>query len=188
LRRFFFILATFLTFTVASCQTFKRQNNESTENFVKRITSVENLAYQIIETNEWDNAKTVLLTFIPTPYEITVGLMFAPIESYSYKQVLIDSFSTFGNTAQIESVFFFNAYNDKTKELIIMTTYIQSKEKKLTKIYWDLIFDNHNFSKQAKKLGYIQQTSKKINGSKFKNPSDIKVELIKLGKKRRFSK
>jgi hypothetical protein len=167
--------------TVANGQTFKRQKNETAERFVKRVTKFEdNKPYTILETKEWDTTKTIVLAFIPTPDEITVGLMFVPTDSFSYRQALVDSFSTYGNTARIDSVFFFNADKDTIKELIIMATYDQSNKRQLTKIYWNLIFDNPDLSTKPERLKYLRQTSKQIDGSKFKKTTDIKTELIKI--------
>ena len=162
---------------------YKRNKNETAETFIKRVTKFENnKPYSIIETKEWDSTKTIFLAFIPTPDEITVGLMFVPIDSFTYEQVLIDSFSTFGNTAQIENVFFCNADSDNAKELVVMTTYDQSqKDNSTKKIYWNLIFDNPNFSALRKKLKYLKLTSKKIDGSNFKKQLDVETELKKLG-------
>lgn len=166
---------------VAQGQTFKRQKAETTEKFVKRVTKFEDhKPNTILEIKEWDTTKTLIFAFIPTVDEITVGLLFIPTDNFSYRQVLIDSFSTSGNTARIDSVFFFNADHDKAKELVVMTTYDQSLKGQLTKIYWNLIFDNPDLSIPPKRLKYLQRTSKKVDGSKFKKVSDIKTELIKL--------
>ena len=166
---------------IAYGQTFKRLKNETKEKFIKRITKFEdNKPNTIVETKEWDTTKKIILAFIPTHDEITVGLIFVPTDGFSYKQILIDSFSTSGNTAHIDSVFFFNADNDKIKELIVMTTYDQFNGEQLTKNYWNLIFDNPDLSTKPQRLKYLRQASKKIDGSKFKKAWDIKAELIKL--------
>lgn len=165
---------------VSQGQTFERYKGETANKFVQRITAVDNLAYDVIETNEWDSTKKVLIAFIPTPDEITVGLVFIPIDSFTYKQVLIDSFSTSGNTARINNVFLYNADNDKPKELIVMTTFDKSQNGQLSKIYWNLVFDNPNLSSTFKRFNYLKQASKKVDGNFFTKPSDIKAELNRL--------
>ena len=196
-RRATFILTILLSLTAVSvpAQTFKRNKNEITERFIKRITHTDNeetsdnfyLAYEIVETKEWDSTKTILLAFIHTPDEIVIGQMFVPIDSFTYRQVLVDSFATLGNTAEITGVFFLNVDADKTRELIVMTTYDQGqKGNTIKKIYWNLIFDNPTLSVLPKKLKYLRSESKIIDGSKFKNPSDIKARLTYFDKEQPF--
>jgi hypothetical protein len=184
LKPFLFILVVFLSLTVAHGQTFKRQANETAEKFITRVTKFpNNYPSTIIETREWDTSKVIILAFIPTPDEITIGLMFVPIDSLTYKQILIDSFSTLGNTARVENVFFFNVDNDEAKELVVMTTYNQSQYGQSHKVYWNLLFDDPNFSALTKKLKDLPQISKKVDGPKFKKPNDVKVALLKLSRK-----
>lgn len=174
------VLAFVFMETVANGQIETRLQNETAEKFVKRITSTERLSYSIIETIKWGSESPLLIAFLRTPDEITVGLIFVPMSNFSYRQILIDSFSTYGNTARIDSVFFCNVDKDKADELIIMTTFNQSKGKRTNKIYWNLIFDNLDISNPPKRLNYLKAISEKIDGVKFKNALDIIKELLKL--------
>ncbi len=161
-----------------NAQTFKRQANETANHFVKRITKfTDDKPNTIIETKEWDTSRVMILAFIPTPDEITLGLLYVPTDGFSYRQILIDSFSTRGNTAQIEHVFFANADNDDVKELVVMTTYDKVQDQQTRKVYWNLVFDNPNFSELPRKLSYLSPVSKKINGYQFKKPLDIETAV-----------
>ena len=123
-----FLLGTFTSFA----QEVKRLENETLENFARRVSpSQSELTHSVIETEAWGHKKTVL-AFYETEFKISsqieqkiVGYIFLPQDANTYQKILIGTFEPEGGPPQIEAVFFANADRDKAKELIVICSWPQ---------------------------------------------------------------
>jgi hypothetical protein len=194
---------------VSNGQTFIRQSGEGPDEFAKRIFKVEKLAHPIIETNEWDANKKVIICFVELESVYGSGVLgytLTPLDEHTYQQTFIDSFNVSGGigSVSIESVFFANTDNDKAREIIITT----KSELHLPRysdnniqgnFYDNYFYDNYNltfppfaltkFVKLNNKFSdfegitYDNETGKvkKREKSKYKDPKAVRLKLKEMG-------
>jgi hypothetical protein len=162
-------------------QTVTMNKNESPESFVRRVVSDGDLlSFQVMETKEWTTPKLNFLSFYTLPNEMTLGVLLVPIDEFTYKKILIDTFRTNGGRAHVNSIFFANVDGDSANELVVMTTYYMSMDGiHSEKIYQNMVFDNPDLTKGIKQLNYLIAVSQRIDGERFKKSEDIRAELSK---------
>ncbi|OYU55765.1 MAG: hypothetical protein CFE25_00495 [Chitinophagaceae bacterium BSSC1] len=202
------IFLSLLTF-VSIGQTFIRLTDEAPDTFAKRIFKVEKLEYRIIETNEWDANKKIIICFFEFQNAADrgiLGFLLTPIEGQKYQQIFIDSFNVSGGigSVSIETVFFANTDNDKAREIII-TTKAEIRPPRYSGIniqgyfYDNYFYDNYNltfppialtkFVKLNDEFSDFEGTTydnetgkvKKKEKSKYKDPKAIGLKLKKMG-------
>lgn len=203
-------LISFLALTIVSAgQTFIRQTGEAPDEFAKRIFKVEKLAHPIIETNEWDVNKKVIICFVgfwSIDESGILGYLLTPLDECTYRQTFIDSFNVSGGigSVNVESVFFANADNDKAREIII-TTKSELHQPRYSdnniqgNFYDNYFYDNYNLTfppfaltkfvklsvefSDFEGITYDNETGKvkKKEKSKYKDPKAIRVKLKQLG-------
>lgn len=200
-----------LIFSLTSkAQTYQRLSDESAENFAKRIYKVEELSHPIIETNEWNTTKKVIICVVGFSGDDGNGgyiaYLLTPIDSSNYRQTTIDTFFQGGGASSIEitTIFFANADKDKQREIIVMT---KSKAHSprcadndlVGYFYESYIYDNYNLQAptnsltQFKKLSeefqeydgvaYDSKTGKFLRRkkAKYKDAKAIRLRLKQLG-------
>lgn len=197
-----------LTF-ISTGQTYTRQTSEAPDTFVKRIFKVEELAHPIIETNEWDVNKKVIICFVgfwSIEESGILGYLLTPIDEYTYRQTFIDSFNVSGGmgSVSIETVFFANTDNDKAREIII-TTKAELRPPRYSGIniqghfYDNYFYDNYNLTfppialtkfvklndafSDFEGVTYDNETGKvkKKDKSKYKAPNAVRLKLKEMG-------
>ena len=191
---------------VSNAQTYQREPNENAEAFVKRALQVKVLAHQVIETKEWDTAKKVILSFIPSNQDTTensnyneeetyaVGYAFIPTGSNSYRRVLIDTFYENGGAPKIESVFFVNTDKDKQREIaiIVSTENTHRAEGINGSYYYTYFYDSPNIQAPQERLKMFKSLSEKFScfegdkgnksyKAKYKTAASIKAVLKRMG-------
>lgn len=194
----FFIVTIFASF-VSFGQTTKRQDNETVEAFIKRLTpDTTQLAHQIIETNTWDTTAKAIIAFygyddtsdVNTGFNKIFGHLYLPIGQNNYRHISFGPIEEDGGYPEIISVFFANADKDKPKELIVLCKYEQRHYDYDGEFYETFIFDN---PKQQNQLAYFEKLSEKFWGcecgwrngkteiAKYKTAKDVKAKLKQFG-------
>lgn len=184
-----------------------RKAQETAEQFAERLKP-ENatLAHKVIET-KW-NGNSVIISFYDITYKLPVendpdqqayhkieGFIFSQLGKNTYSKVNFGIIDTEGGNPTIETVFFANADNDKAKELIIIASWKQIHYDFNGTLYGTYVFDNETTEKTLD-LKFLEEISKKLEGgcecsyregtskkAKFKNATEVKKELLKLGYK-----
>jgi hypothetical protein len=184
-----------------------RKDNETVEQFAERQKPENStLAHKVLET-KW-NGNFVIISLYDITYKLPVksdpdqqsyhkiiGFVFSELDKNTYSKVTFGTIDSEGGNPLIETVFFANADNDKSKELIIITSWEQRHYDFNGTLYGTFVFDNKTIEKTLD-LKFLEEISKKLNGgcecnwsdgknkkSKFKTASEVKKELIRLGYK-----
>lgn len=103
-QRFTLFLIVFLLGALtSSAEEVKRLENETLENFARRVGPPQSeLTHSVIETEAWGHKKTVL-AFYETEFKISgqtehkiVGYIFLPQDANTYQKILIGTFEPEG--------------------------------------------------------------------------------------------
>ena len=199
MRHTLIFIATIFTAFVSFGQKVKRQDNEATEAFIKRLMpDTTELAHPIIETNTWDTtAKAVIAFFgydettdVNTGFNKIFGHLYLPTGQNNYRDISFGPIVEDGGYPEIISVFFANADKDKAKELIVLCKYDQRHYDYNGEFYETFIFDNPN---QQNELTYFDKLSEmfwgcecswrtgKTKTAKYKTARVVKAKLKLLG-------
>ena len=194
-----------LNLTNSFSQSLKRNIGESVEQFVERTitTKKSKITGKVIES-KW-NSEIVIFAFITIEknqkkateqyLETNVeGYVFIPISKNVYQKVLIDSYGEDGAVAEVESVFFSNADQDKQSELLIMCTWDQSRHYNISgKFYHTYIYDNVDMKTIPEKLKPLnnfdkifeefdgKNDSSETSKAKYINAAKVKRKLKEMG-------
>ncbi len=207
MKKLLLLVILILTVTNSFCQSLKRNNGESAEEFVTRAMTNDNskITGKVIET-KW-NSETVIFAFIAVEkiqknatdqyVETNVeGYVFFPISENLYSKVLIDSYDEEGAVAEIESVFFSNADRDNQKELIVLCSWDQNRHAAPIsgKLYQVWVYDNVILNKIPEKLKSLNDLERlftsefdgtndagETSKAKYTNATKIKQRLKQLG-------
>ncbi len=205
MKHFVFAPVLLLLTTFCSGQVVKQNDNETAEQFVTRMMPVNSILTHKVLTTKWNNTP-VILAFYEQAYKLSeqddpdqqnyfriIATIFLQTESKHYRKMLIDTLDTEGSKPVIESVFFANADKDINKELIIIASWEQQHRDVNGTLYSTFVYDDLLTDAQMK-LAFIKSISEKLSGgcecewsdgtskkAKFKNASDIKTELKRLG-------
>ncbi|RXK87059.1 hypothetical protein [Filimonas effusa] len=192
--KYFFLLLLFLYTTKA--QSFHRNNNETAEAFVKRITNREYLPHPVIETAEWDSTRKVIIYFVEDSEEESVtGYLLIPGTNRQYRRVLIDTIQPDDGRSVIESVLFANADKDKQREIVIMIKWPQRRRgAHIDGDFYDTqVYDVPDLNNPPAKLSFYKEISDKLDGgfegetktgshkAKYKTVSSVRAALKKMG-------
>ena len=191
LRFTLFLIAFLLGALTSSAEEVKRLENETLENFARRVGPPQSeLTHSVIETEVWGRMKTVL-AFYETESK-TFGYIFLPQNANTYQKILIGTFEPEGGDPQIESVFFANADRDKAKELIVICSWPQRHYDFSGTLYGTFVFDDLKSGSAELKL--LESVSRKVSGdcecewrngkkriSRYKTAASVRAGLRKLG-------
>jgi hypothetical protein len=200
LLRFTLFLIAFLlgTFT-SSAEEVKRLENETIENFARRVGPPQSeLTHSVIETEAWGHEKT-MIAFYDTEYKLSeqtydkiIGYIFLPQDANTYQKILIGTFEPEGGPPQIEAVFFANADTDKAKELIVICSWLQRHYDFNGTLYGTFVFDNPHAG--PTELTFLESVSKRVSGdcecewrngkkrtSRYKTAASVRAGLKRLG-------
>jgi hypothetical protein len=186
-------------------QEFKRLPNETIEDFAGRYkTDSSKLSGKVVE-GRWNKQDAVFAFYADkeienindknVEVEFIEGYIFIKTAENVYNRIYIDRYFPEGADAEIESVFFANADNDKEKELIVLCSWDQNRHAapisgKLYQIYF---YDNINSQNLPKTLAVLNlETTFKfefdgtndageVSKAKYINVYQIKQELKRLG-------
>jgi len=186
--------------------TYIREFDENIEPFVKKIQNKLygfdrniKISHQIIETNKWIDGYSFVIVFFDLfdndeNSENVEGFILCSLDKKKYHLIKIDTFYPEGRKANIESVFFSNADQDDSKELVILCSWIQRhKNTAEGKLYQTFIYDDYKPQTKVNKLVFLQEISDhfsiEFEGiqegeesiAKFKSSFSIKNELKNLG-------
>ena len=187
-------------------QQFTRLKDESTENFIERVKPKKNyeISGKIVETKKWNTNENLIFAFYlvktinnsnKEAFEETFleGYIFEQISENEYKRIFIDSYGQEGADAEIETIFFSNADKDKSKELIILCSWNQSRHYGISgSLYQVYVYDEIGVkSKELKKIDKFEKIfGTEFNGTddsgekhkaKYMNAKQIKEKLKNLG-------
>ncbi len=195
-----FLLLTLFSTTLCFGQTYYyRSTGETIEGFVSRLENRSVLAHPVIETDAWDPAFKSIIYFLPARTSEgpgIIGYLLVPQKSMlTYRRVLIDTFFNEGGEPHIENVLFENTDNDKERELIIMTSWLQDHRNAGLDgtLYGTFIFDNPSTTEEEYQLRFFKELSEKLDGgfegkrgkekvkAEYKKAADIRGELRRLG-------
>ena len=209
MRLYVFISTLFFSASISNAQIITRLDSERIEQFILRQKpDSSELTSKILET-KW-NSTSVIIAFYKKTYKLPkendpdqqdysqiVGTIFIQSDSNSYRKYLIDIFDSEGGDPIIKSVSFANADKDTKKELIIIVSWNQVHYDVGGTLYGTFIYDNLLNTNQPS-LSLMKELSEKLDGgcdcswrdgsvkkAKFKNASDIKIGLTKLGYKQK---
>jgi hypothetical protein len=196
-----------LLFTFSLCVPFangqevKRIENEALETFAKRNGPPQSeLAHAVIETEAWDNQKTVIAFYVievkdkyGTHGQVD-GYLFRALSPNTYQKILIEKFEPEGGDPKIEAAFFANADKDAAKELIVICSWPQQHYDVSGTLYGTFIFDDLRSGATPTKLNFLEGVSNKVSGgcdctyrngnrktSKYKTAASVKLALKRLG-------
>ena len=195
--KYLFLLLSSLSTTLCCGQSyFYRQNNESTQNFVRRVAQTNNFSRPIVESNDWDSTHFSILYFVPATRQKeadVLGYLLLPENYTTYRRIFIDTFYNKGGLPRIDSVFFTNADKDKDRELVILTTWPLDHPPIVGTMYGTYIYDKPNTDSLGYRLKYFKQLSEKLDGgfegkrnretvkAEYKNAAEIKTALRQMG-------
>jgi hypothetical protein len=186
-------------------QHVERYYKESAEHFVNRFMPEHSKLSQNVLETKW-NAKPVIIALFNQDYKLSkeenpdqqnysrmIGEIFFKAGKNGYTKMIIDTIESEGGDPTIESVFFANADNDNSKELIVLVSWPQVHADVSGTLYATYISDDL-IKYKAKKLQYLKIISQKLSGgcecdykddkstkATFKNEVDIKSKLRSLG-------
>jgi len=204
-KHFVFVPILLLVATLCFGQVVSQKDNETAEQFVSRMMPANSVLTHKVLTTKWNNTP-VILAFYEQGYKLSeqdnpsqqgyfrvIATIFIQTESKSYRKILIDTLDNEGSKPVIESVFFANADKDDNKELIILASWEQRHHDVNGTLYSTFVYDDLLTDPQMK-LILNKNISEKLSGgcecewsdgtskkAKFKNASDIKTELQRLG-------
>lgn len=187
-------------------QNFKRQVNESVEQFTLRCKPSlnEELCSDVIETDLWNSKNKMIIAFYSViesqksrekdiEYFVS-GYIFIPIGNEIYTRISIDQYVQEGGDAKIESVFFANADKDQKNEMIILCSWEQNHYSISSgKLYQAYFYDDIDFTKLPEHLILIENLKQEfkmefdgVNAdgeftAKYKSEIEIKNRLKQLG-------
>ncbi|MBU3658756.1 MAG: hypothetical protein FGM14_02710 [Flavobacteriales bacterium] len=192
-----------------NAQEFKKNNYESTTEFVKRnIPTIENRVLElnepVLETKYWDNKTPLLICFflsynddIKFPDKYLVGYVFVETRPNIFKRILIDNnLDVSDNKINIERIFFINCDKDENKELAILFSQETGEGDLIDyegKLFFTRFYDNFKISNPPDKLIEISKfkdlfyelDGKKDDGefksAKYKTESEVLKTLEQLG-------
>lgn len=192
-------LILFIFHFTAIGQSFKRQANETAEQFaLKTKPDSLQVAHTVIETAIWGADKKVIIALFgydaPDPnkgFNSVFGYLYYPTSSDMYSVIALETIGEDGGLPEVISVFFANADGDKAKELGILCKYVQRHHDYSGELYKGFIYDNPTPEKKA--LRYDEKLLTKFSEcdcdfregestkARFKTAQDIKVELTRMG-------
>jgi len=203
MRHILIYIATILTGLASFGQTVKRQDSETTETFIKRLTpDTTQLVHQIIETNAWDTTSKAIIAFygyddssdINTGFNEIAGHLYLPIGQNNYRDISFGPIGEDGGYPEIISVFFANADRDKAKELIVICKYEQRHYDYGGEFYETFIYDNPvdntdhltYFNALSEKFwgcecAWREEEKRKPETAKYKTAKEVKAGLRKIG-------
>ena len=170
MRHILFFIITIFTVHVSSCQTLKRQNDETVEGFINRLKpDTTALAHPIIETTTWDTSAKAIIAFYgyDDPKDSNMGFnkifghLYLPKGQNTYRDLSFGPIEEDGGYPEIISVSFANADNDKAKELVVLCKYDQQHYDYSGEFYEPFIFDNPS---RQNRLIYFDKLSEKFFG------------------------
>ena len=182
-------------------QEVKRLENETLDNFAKRLGPAQSeLAHAVIETEAWGHQKTVMAFYTTevkgkygTDRQVD-GYLFLPLSPNTYQRILIGNFEPEGGDPKIEAAFFANADKDAAKELVVICSWPQQHYDFGGTLYGTYIFDDLRPGANPTKLTFLEGISNKVSGScdctyrngkrkisKYKTAASVKIGLKKLG-------
>ncbi len=157
MKHFVFAPVLLLVTTLCSGQVVKQNDNETAEQFVTRMMPVNSILTHKVLSTKWNNTP-VILAFYEQAYKLSE-----------------------------------HADKDINKELIIIASWEQQHRDVNGTLYSTFVYDDLLTDAQMK-LAFIKNISEKLSGgcecewsdgtskrAKFKNASDIKTELKRLG-------
>ncbi len=168
------------------------------------------IVHSVIQTSLWGKENSIIVFYesrytsmdeyqdglrYPHEYQYVDAYLLIPDEKNEYEKVLIHHFEDDNVDTEIQSVFFANADSDSQKELIILSTCVHRLQYLYEGTeYSTSVFDDFDAVKPPKKMTYLPKISAQLNGgfegfleenpnsqAAFKNASDIKKELKRLG-------
>lgn len=201
------ILLFWTTLSFGQIQLVPRKDNESAEQFAERQKPENStLTHKVLET-KWNGNSTIISLYDITyklpeendpgqqTYHKIIGFVFSELGKNTYSKVTFGTIDTAGGNPSIETIFFANADNDKSKEIIIIASWKQRHYDVNGTLYGTYVFDNQTIEKTFD-LKFLVEISKKLDGgcecnwrdgtnkkSKFKTASEVKKELARLGYK-----
>lgn len=201
------ILLFWTNLSFGQIQLVTRKDNETAEEFAERKKPENStLAHKVIET-KWNGNSTIISLYdisykLPEQndpdeqtYHKIEGFVFSELGENTYSIVTFGTIDTEGGDPLIQTVFFANADNDKSKELIIVASWEQKHYDFNGTLYGTYVFDDETIEKTLD-LKFLEKISKKLAGgcecswsngtnkkAKFKTASEVKRELIRLGYK-----
>jgi hypothetical protein len=150
---FIFIVSSILPIVLSTQELddFIRKENESSIDYVQRVKSTEDtLAYDVIETYEWDTKNPSIIAFCNIPRDkenISEVIGHVYMKQYDveyYRDITFGDFIGESEYPEIIDVFWMNVDNDKEKELFVLFRYF-SLHYDFTGYVYDLaILDNPN--------------------------------------------
>ena len=201
LRFALFLFALLLGAYTSSAEEVKRFENETVENFARRVGPPQStLIHSVIETEAWGHQKTVL-AFYETESKTsgqterkTVGYIFLSHDANTYQKILIKTFEPEGGDPQIEAVFFANADKDRPKELIVICSWPQRHFDFSGILYGTFIFDDLRTGTSPAELSFLEGVSRRVSGacecewrngkkktSRYKTAKSVRAGLRRLG-------
>jgi hypothetical protein len=201
------ILVFWTTLSFGQIQLVTRKDNETAEQFAERQKPENSiLAHKVLET-KW-NGNSVIISLYDITYKLPEqndsdeqtyhkieGFVFSELGENTYSIVTFGTIDTEGGDPLIQTVFFANADNDKSKELIIVASWEQKHYDVNGTLYGSYVFDDETIEKTLD-LKFLKKISKELAGgcecswsngtnkkAKFKTASEVKRELIRLGYK-----
>lgn len=195
-----FIVTIFTTLTVVG-QTLIRQYEETAEMFANRSKpDTTELAHPVIETSIWDTDGKAIIAFygyddpkdVNTGFNKVFGHVYMPVGQNIYRDISFGPIEEDGGYPKIISVFFANADNDNSKELIVLCKYDQRHYDYSGEFYETFIFDNPSAGNE---LPYFNKLSEKFFGcecgwrdgkvktAKYKTAKAVKAGLVNMGYK-----
>ncbi|HEX8561957.1 MAG TPA: hypothetical protein VF676_03150 [Flavobacterium sp.] len=202
--KLFLISLLFSTLELFS-QGYKKQENESAENFAMRVLQEQEspnieLHGKVIETKLWNNPTKIIIAFFKKrileeePNYYVDGYVFAEIDKDMYQKILIDSYYASEALFKIESVFFANADNDEYHELCVLRSQVLSTDAESEGTIYNTVIYDDLVSKQLPtkllKIESLENEFESVEGTyddapytkaKYKKASDIKNRLRELG-------
>ena len=203
MKYIFIVLFSLLLSTISYGQVVNRYDNETTEQFVKRLQPIHSqLTSKVIETT-WNSNPVIIAFYMQTfklpkendpdqdDYMRIIARLYVQQKPNEYKNFLIDTINSEGGDPRVESVFFANADKDKATELVLLISWEQHHFDIDGTLYGTFIYDD--VLMPHLKLNFKKAISEKLDGgfdgltegtkvtAKFKTSNAVKAELKKLG-------
>lgn len=201
----FFLFSTLTLFS----QEYRKLDNESAQDFVIRVkpkkeNRIIELLDKVVETKLWNNSTNVIIAFYKDysnaeisdyqEFNYVDGYVYVQINPNTYKKIFIDRYFVTNPSFKIESVFFANADNDKSKELCILHSQALPDDAESEGIMYNTVIYDDVLSKKLPsellKIDDIENGFESLEGkyddapyskAKYKTASAIKKRLKELG-------
>lgn len=184
---FFFVFSSF-----SYGQVVKRSNEESAEQFARRLQPQNTvIVHKILET-QW-NSKPVLIVFYQQLSDNQIIIkIYVQTQQNEYSVFRAGNIDREGGDPQIESVFFANGDTDTAKELFLIVSWEQRHFDIRGILYGTFVYDDLLTNSHGE-LILKKNLSKKLDGgfegfrdgenviAKFKTAKAIRYELKRLG-------